>query len=87
MYFWTYGLQKTWLDKCLESLVSEGPSTSNVVNGSRHCSNLSDNTFTVFIVSCEDNYCWKNLSEWYEKSLGLFVYPLIVDSKYCLLNT
>ena len=26
MYFWTYGLRKIWLDKCLKSLVSEDTS-------------------------------------------------------------
>ena len=33
MYFLTYGLGKTWLDKCLQSPVPEDPSTSNMVNG------------------------------------------------------
>ena len=28
---------KTWLDKCLKSFVSEDPSTSNIVNGPKHC--------------------------------------------------
>ena len=28
---------KTWLDKCLKSLVSEDPSTSNTVNVPKHC--------------------------------------------------
>ena len=30
MYFSTYGLRKTWLDKCLKSPVSEDPLTSNM---------------------------------------------------------
>ena len=33
MYFRNYGLQKTWLDRCLKSLVSEDPSIGNMVNG------------------------------------------------------
>ena len=33
MYFSIYGLQNTWLDKCLKSPVSEDPSTSNMING------------------------------------------------------
>ena len=33
---------KTWLDKCLKSLVSEDPSTSNMVNGAKHCSKLNE---------------------------------------------
>ena len=28
---------KTWLDKCLKSFVSEDTSTSDMVNGPRHC--------------------------------------------------
>ena len=36
MYFWSLGLRKTWLDKCLESLISEDPLKSNMVNGSKH---------------------------------------------------
>ena len=30
MYFWTYGIEKTWLNKCLKNQVSEDPSTSNM---------------------------------------------------------
>ena len=37
MYFRTYGLRTTWLDKCLTSLVAEDPLTSNMVNGPKHC--------------------------------------------------
>ena len=37
MYFRKYGLQKTWLDKCLKGLFSEDPLTSNLVNGPKHC--------------------------------------------------
>ena len=44
-----YGLRKTWLDNCLKSLVSNDPSTSNMVNGANHCWNLNDSSFTVFI--------------------------------------
>ena len=31
MYFRSYGLRKTWLDKCLKSPLSEDPSTSNML--------------------------------------------------------
>ena len=37
MYFLSYGLRKTWLDKYLKSPVSEDPPTSSMVNGSKHC--------------------------------------------------
>ena len=42
MYFRNYGLRKTWfrktwLDNCVESPVSEDPSTNNMINGPKHC--------------------------------------------------
>ena len=67
MYLWTYGLRKTWLDKCLKSPVSEDPLTSNMVIGLKHCWNVKNSTFTIFIDPCEDNSGWKSLSEWYAK--------------------
>ena len=54
MYFWAYGLRKTYLDKCLKSLDSEDPSTSNMVNGPKHCWKLNDSTFTIFIDPSEE---------------------------------
>ena len=36
MYFWNCKLQKMWLDKCLESFVSEDPLTGNIVNEPKH---------------------------------------------------
>ena len=68
MYFWIYGLEKTSLDKCLIGPVSEHPSTSHMVNGPKHCWNLNDSTFTIFIDHCECNSGPKSLSEWYAKS-------------------
>ena len=55
IYFWAYGLRKTWLDKCLKSRVSEVPFKSNIVTGPKHCWNLNDSTFTIFIDPCEGN--------------------------------
>ena len=63
MYFWTYGLQKKWLHKCLKSTVSEDPWRSNKVKGQKHSSNLNDSTFTIFIDLCEGNSGWKSLFE------------------------
>ena len=37
MYFGKYRLQKTWLDHCVKSPVSEDSSTSNMVNRPKHC--------------------------------------------------
>ena len=68
MYFWIDGLGKTWLDKCLQSRVSEDPSTSNMGKGPKHCAKLQDSTFTIFFDPCEDNFGWKSLSDWYVKS-------------------
>ena len=36
MYLRTYGLPKTWLDKCLKSPVLEEPSRGNKLNGLKH---------------------------------------------------
>ena len=64
MYFWTYGLQDTWLDKYLKRDTREVPLTSNMVNGPKHCSELNESSFTKFIDPCESNSDWKSLSEW-----------------------
>ena len=66
--FLTSGLGKAWLDNCLKGPVSEDPSTSNSLNGQKHCCNLNDSTFAIFIGPCESNSGRKNLSEWYAKS-------------------
>ena len=55
MYFSIYGVQKTWLDKQLESPVSENPLTTNKGNGPKHCWSLNDRAFIIFIDPCEDN--------------------------------
>ena len=54
-YFGNYGLEKPWLDKSLKSLVSEGASKSKMVNGPKHCSNMNDCNFGIFIDQCEGN--------------------------------
>ena len=40
MYFREYRLGKTWLDKCLKSLLSEDPQTDNAANVLKHFCNL-----------------------------------------------
>ena len=62
MYFRYYVLQKTWLDNCLKSHISEDPSTGNMGNGPIPCFNLNDSTFTIFIDECEGNCLAKSLS-------------------------
>ena len=61
MVFRKYHLRKTWLDKCLKSRVSEDPSTDNMANGSKHCYNLNDSTFAIFINHCESSCIGKTL--------------------------
>ena len=53
MYFRSYGLRKTWLDKCLKSAVSQYPSTSNMLNGSKYCSNLNGGTFFILLITAK----------------------------------
>ena len=55
MYFRNYGFRKTLLDKCLKSRFLGGPSTINMVNGIKHCWNLIDTPFTIFIDQFEGN--------------------------------
>ena len=55
MYFQNYGLRKTWLDKYLKTAASQYPSTSNMVNGPKNCSNLNDSAFPIFFNHCERN--------------------------------
>ena len=71
MYFWTFGLRKTLLNKYLKITllnkylkitVSEDPSTSNMVKGLKHCWNLDDSTFTIFIDHRENSLVGKSLS-------------------------
>ena len=62
MYFRTYQVRKTWLDKCLKSPLSEDPSTSTMVNGSNHSTKLSESAFTIFIDPYQSTSDLKSLS-------------------------
>ena len=68
MFLRSYGLRKTWLDKCLKSPIVEAPLTSSMVNEPKHCSKLNNSIFTIFIDSSERNSGSKSLSERYAKS-------------------
>ena len=59
---------KTCLDKCRKRLVSEDPSTSNMVNVPKHCWNVHYSTLMIFIVHCLGNWVGKSLSYWHAKS-------------------
>ena len=50
MYVRNYGLPKTWLDQCLKSPVSDDPTKSNMVNTSKHCSNLKDTSLPYLLI-------------------------------------
>ena len=60
MYFRNNGLPKTWLHQSLKSPVPEYPSKNNMVNAPKHCSNLKNSSFTIFIVHWEGNYLTKS---------------------------
>ena len=62
MYFRNYGLAKTWLNKCLKSLVSDYPSTGNMVKRPKCCFSHNDSIFTIFIDHCQSNLVGKSLS-------------------------
>ena len=49
MYFGTYRLRKTWLDKCVKSVVSEDRSISGMINGPKHSRRLKASTFIIII--------------------------------------
>ena len=61
MCFGNYGLPKTWLDQCFKSPVSEYLSKSNMANAPKHCSQLKDSPFTIFIDHWEVNCPTKSL--------------------------
>ena len=55
MYFGNEEPQKTSSRKCLKGRVSEDPSTDSITNGLKHCCNVNDSTFTIFINHCAGN--------------------------------
>ena len=73
MYFRNYGPTKTFLDQSLKIPVSRDPSKSNMVNAPKHCWNLNDSSFTIFIDHCEGKCLTKSLCYWYSKSQDYFL--------------
>ena len=53
---------KTKFDKCLKSLVSKDPSTSNMADVPKHCLNLNHRIFMWFIDPCQVSRVKKSLS-------------------------
>ena len=87
MYFWNYGLRKTWLDICVKSSVLEDPLTSNIVNGPKRCWNLNNSTFTIFIIDQDETkFSCKKSPLVICKILGYFVNALTADDNYSILK-
>ena len=61
MYFPNYCLRNTWFDKCPKSPASDDTSKGNMVNGLKHCYNLKNSTFIIFIDHSEGNWVGKSL--------------------------
>ena len=80
MYFWTYGLRKTWLGKCLKKPLSEETSKSDMVNGQKYCSKLDFDWFLSI------QFSWKKSLLMICIILGLFVNPLTANDMYSLLT-
>ena len=54
MYFRNDRLSNAWLNHSLESVVSEPPSTVNVLMGVKHLSNLFESIFIIFLEHSEE---------------------------------
>ena len=52
---------KNVIRKMSNNRVLGDPSTHNVVNGWKHCCNLSDSSFPIFINHCEGNCVGKSI--------------------------
>ena len=63
---------KLWTPKnvamSLKTHISQDLSTSNMVNGSKHCLNLNNSTFTIFTDHRKDNWVGKSYSSSYAQS-------------------
>ena len=64
---------KTESDKCLKNPVLEDASTSNMVNVPKHCWNLHQRPFIIFIDRSQGNWVVKSLSYWHAKFWDCFI--------------
>ena len=62
MCFRTYGLRKSWLDKCLKIRVSEHRLTVNMLKRPKHCWNLYGTGFIIIFHHSEVNSIGKSVS-------------------------
>ena len=51
----------TKLDQSLISLPWEDPSKGSILNRPKHCQNMNDTTFTIFIDHCQGDWVLKSL--------------------------
>ena len=85
MYFWTYGLPKTWLDKRLKSPNSEDPLRSNMVKGPKHCSKLNTAPLPYSMIPVYAIQVGKvSLTDM--QVFRLFANSLTPDNNYSILN-
>ena len=70
--------RKTWLGKGIKSPVWEDFPSSNMVNIPKHCSNLHDITFIIFIHHWEVNWVGKSPSYWHVKSWNYLLTDLLL---------
>ena len=80
------GTPKNVVKKCLKSTVSLHPSTSNMVNEPKHCSNPKGGPVTIFINHCKGNWVFRKAFLVIDKMITLFVNTFTANDKYSLLN-
>ena len=61
MYFGKSRLRKIWLDKYPKSRLLDDLEKDNMANGWKHCYNLNESTFRMFIIYCECGCIEKSL--------------------------
>ena len=67
-YFPSFRLQKTWLPKCLKSLVSVHLRTVKIVKSGKHCWKMHGSSFDIFFHHSERTSVRKTLCQVYPKS-------------------
>ena len=86
--FWKLQTPKTLLDKCLKCSFSEDPWTSNMADVGKHCWNLHQSIFIIFIYHCQVTWVGKSLSYWQWKSFDcLLTHWLPMKSILFLIET
>ena len=84
MYFRNYRLSKFCLDRSLNSVVSEDPSTFNMLKSPKHLWNLHESTFIIFFSHSEDKMIPKISPLLKFEILRLFLKTLAADDTYAV---